>query len=202
MSTWPFSWLAMTALVLAIVLIVTCSPWRAKSPSFCAMYSPARSAEGMAATVTFRSPGLVSAASPASRCAAAHPASIMITAAASAAARTCPVFIFAPPGIAADPGLTSRCYQRAGRAAARLLIRDPFVPRSCRIRPHCEQNGEPDAPRLPPLTCLRRLGQDLEPPGLRRPPQLGGRRGEPRGDSSRVMTGPACSVEDRSRDNG
>jgi hypothetical protein len=26
-------------------------------------------------------------------------------------------------------------------------------------------------PRLPPLTCLRRLGQDLEPPGLRRPPQ-------------------------------
>src|SRR5208283_5169273 len=51
----------------------------------------------------------------------------------------------------------------------------------------------PDAPRLPPLTCLRRLGQDLEPPGLRRPPQLGGRRGEPRGDSSRVMTGPVCS---------
>src|SRR3984885_11983626 len=121
------------------------------------MYRPARSAEGMAATVMFDSPALVSAASPASLCAAAHPASIMITAAASAAARTCPLFIIAPPGIATDPGLTSRCYQRAGRAAARLLIRDPFVPRSCHIRPHCEQNGEPDAPRLPPLTCLRRL---------------------------------------------
>ena len=107
-----------------------------------------------------------------------------------------------PPGHCDRSWTDEPLYQRAGRAGSRLLIRNPFVPRPCHIRPNCEQNGEPDAPRLPPLTCPRRLGQDLEPPGLRRPPQLGSRRGEPRGDSSRVMTGPVCLIEDRSRDNG
>ena len=126
----------MTAWLLAIFLMVTRSPCRANSPSSSAMYRPARSAAGMAATVTF----LARPSSPRQgarrRGAAVHPARTMIVAATSAAARTCPVFIIAPPGIATDPGPTSRCYQRAGRAAARLLIRDPFVPRSCHIRPH------------------------------------------------------------------
>src|SRR5690349_8237797 len=188
MSTWPFSWLAMTALVLAIVLIVTCSPWRAKSPSFCAMYSPARSADGMAATVTFRSPGLDSAVSPASRYAVLHPASVVITAAASAAARTCQVFIFTPPGIAADPGLTSRCYQRVGRPVAMSPIRNLFVPQMCHKWPHCEQTatGCPGRahPGAPATSRSSPMGLDDErlddpptgrvplPPGHRRPARL------------------------------
>ena len=58
MSTLPVSCSVMTDWALGIGTIVTCRPCRAKSPRSCAMYSPARSTAGIAATVTSGSSGL------------------------------------------------------------------------------------------------------------------------------------------------
>src|SRR5271157_1078618 len=94
MSTWPFSWAAITALLLAIFLIVTCSPALANSPWSWATYRPARSTDGMAATVTS---GCSSPDGAAAKVApgAVHPARIrIVVAATSGATRKFQVLIF------------------------------------------------------------------------------------------------------------
>src|SRR5215813_14508756 len=142
----------MTALVLAIFLMLTCSPCRANSPWSCATYRPARSAEGMAATVMFRSPGLDSAFNAASLCAVVHPARTVITAAASRAAPKFRLFIFAPPGSAGDPGLACRCI------SAPAVRRQRYQNVSCWfsnvINGHDVSNAANRAPSLARLTSL------------------------------------------------
>ena len=106
MSTVPRSWAAMTDWALGTGSIRTCSPCRANSPRSCAMYSPARSTAGMAATVMSGSSGGPAAAARAAPPPAAHPAEmIMITAPASAASQDLRVFIRASvPSAPAIPG--------------------------------------------------------------------------------------------------
>ena len=83
----------MIAWLLAIFSIVTCSPCWANSPRSCAMYSPARSTAGMAATVMSGSSGGGAARDAAWPPAVAHPAArTMITAASSGTVRKLRVF--------------------------------------------------------------------------------------------------------------
>ena len=73
MSTWPFSCAAMIAWLPAIGSIVTCRPCRLNNPLSSAMYRPARSAAGRAATVMSASSGSGCAADDAELLAEPHP---------------------------------------------------------------------------------------------------------------------------------
>src|SRR5208283_236565 len=101
MSTWPSSWAAITALLLAIFLIVTCSPALANSPWFWATYRPARSTDGIAATVMF---GCSSPddAKVGSLGAVVHPARTKIAAAMSGRTRNFQVLMFPPEHLQAE----------------------------------------------------------------------------------------------------
>src|SRR5580658_1056189 len=91
----------MIAALLAIFLIVTRSPCRAKYPLSCAMYRPARSAVGRAAIVMSGSSGADAEVSATLPGAAVHAAvRAMIAAAASGATPKSQVFIYAPPDTA------------------------------------------------------------------------------------------------------
>ena len=103
MSTWPFSWAAITALLLGIFVIVTCSPTLANSPSSCATYRPARSTDGMAATVMFSSGPDGTEEKVALLGAVVHPARTMMVAAASGAIRKFQVLNFPPEHLQAEP---------------------------------------------------------------------------------------------------
>ena len=97
MSTWPFNWAAITALLLGIFSIVTCSPALANSPWSCATYRPARSTDGMAATVMSGCSSRDDAEAKVTLLGAVvHPARTMIVAAASGATRKFQVLIFPP----------------------------------------------------------------------------------------------------------
>src|SRR5690242_4599343 len=124
MSTWPFSWSAMTALVLAIFLIVTCSPCRANRPSSRATYRPARSADGMAATVMSGFSPARAAAAVASPGDVAQPAARAVTAAASRAAPDFQAFIQAPRAcgtILAHPRTPRGVRDNAARIVGQLV---------------------------------------------------------------------------------
>jgi len=98
MSTWPLTWSAMIAWLLAIFSIVTCSPCAPNSPSSCAMYRPARSTAGIAATVMSGSSGLDAAKVDAVLMPTVlHPATrAMITAVISGTVQKLRVFIVPP----------------------------------------------------------------------------------------------------------